>query len=660
MDTFTTTFSLPYPSPAPHTSSLAAIGGLKSNRAAGQYDPNTSYDDTATLPSLTTSSSTRSLGSLREHEHEHEAGDDEGDKEKEGQVMQQLCREIAAREGCVVTAIANQDDALGFADSPKHTQRTIDSAAPATTTTWSFCIAGTQAAVLAAKGAVLREMPRDHSTTILAKCADILVSPYRYNSSLKPAVKARLDSIASTTDATICIPSGHTSGMYLYRSGTHASSTGNDDVKSDTVPATPVLHPSQLAHGVRHVTSGSAGSLNMGMGRSFVQHRRSVSSIGQSTSASHRSYGSIESLVPVSADPSFEAMDDSMPYTGQLEKETACEIVIGGSEGSVGAAKVGVLVMLDEMVRLGRPLREYSRPGTAQLTLSLAFTPSQLPLSIPSSPSSPGAAVSSCKTSRKRHPPTSISLLHPLALAMWRRSLSVISLLLRPSRLADLLCLLPHPSCRLLLVLISAPRTTPLVHRDSAIKRRLRCNSTGSIDLRLTSHTTRILTHIRITPQMTPVPVTTNPRFITRRSTRKHRRSSLLPRTPGLHRGCTAHLRLLPLVLARWAIPAGPPTLTPTRTPPRFRAAMAKATAMAEVATRLPRTCSIAPSRPRRCHCTRRAAPVRRLRECIGSDPRCCPWCRPTGVCNRFRQSQVTWSRMARKALEVTRMMKAF
>lgn len=353
MDTFTTTFSLPYPSPAPHTSSLAVPGEPRSNRAAGQYDPNTSYDDTATLPSLTTSSSTRSLGSLREHEHEHEGENDEGDKDKEGQVVQQLCRDIAAREGCIMTAIANQDDAFGFADSPKHSQRNIVSAAPATTTTWSFCIAGTQAAVLAAKGAVLREMPRDQSTTILAKRADILVSPYRYNSTLKPAVKARLDTIASTTNATICIPSGHTSGMYLYLSSTHSSSNRNDDAKSDTVPATPVLHLSQVAHGVRHVTSGSAGSLNIGMGRSFGQHRRSVSSIGQSTSASHRSYGSIESLVPVSADSSFEAMDDSMPYTGQLETEKMCEIVIGGDEGSVGRAKVGVLVMLAEMVRLG-------------------------------------------------------------------------------------------------------------------------------------------------------------------------------------------------------------------------------------------------------------------------------------------------------------------
>lgn len=342
MDIYTTTFTL---SCHTHLHSRHHEHHNNNNNAAGQHDSNASFDDDATIPSLTTSSSTRSLGSLD--------GIAETAAEKEEAVIT-VCKDVAVREGCVITAskveiqhVESHNPASGEVTASKQGDK------------WMVNISGPQTSVLAAKSAILCELADDKTATLKAKRFDLLDSPFRYSSPVRPHIKARLDSIADTTHTVITIPNDRSPNndrapnQYLYHSAQHDDA----DIGSDhDVPSTPILKPSQASEGIRHVSAGSMSTHSLN--RSFGQHRRSVSSIGQS----HRSFGSIESLVvPANGDVTFEN-PDVIPCHGNLEPEKNIEIMIEGRGQAVDLARVRVLVMLDEIVSRYNGIITDSRP----------------------------------------------------------------------------------------------------------------------------------------------------------------------------------------------------------------------------------------------------------------------------------------------------------
>ncbi|WOO79323.1 KH domain protein [Vanrija pseudolonga] len=215
--------------------------------------------------------------------HSHGLGpQDAAQAEREWEEVQKLCNDITAREGCLVTVTRESAAAEGQTDE-------VPGLGPSV---FNFHISGGYQAVMGARGALLRETPRDNRTTLKVARSDILEKPLAPMSPLKADVKHRLDEIASDTRAHIAVLNTEIPGS-AGASGAVLATSDPDAAKDEQQP----------------------------------------------------SPESTEQPSPV--DAAANGTPSVPSYS--LETERMCELVITGSVESIELAKVRLLVVLDEL-----------------------------------------------------------------------------------------------------------------------------------------------------------------------------------------------------------------------------------------------------------------------------------------------------------------------
>lgn len=213
---------------------------------------------------------------------QHTGPADAAQAEREWEAVQKLCNDITSREGCLVTV--TREPLPGTSSATEAGDDTSSTSAPAGSM-WNFHISGAYQAVMGARGALLRETPRDNRTSFKVPRSDILEKPLATISPLKADVKHRLDEIATDTRARITVLNLDIGGQGS--SGTVLATADPDDA------------------------SGTNGS-------------------------------------PTTEDKGDSNGAQAQPTYG-LETERMCELVITGSVESVELAKVRLLAMLDEL-----------------------------------------------------------------------------------------------------------------------------------------------------------------------------------------------------------------------------------------------------------------------------------------------------------------------
>lgn len=304
MDLYTTSFT--YPRPTPQTSLRSSSPLPTSHSLPSVLPPPSLPNVTAPGPSL-------------KHVNVDKTPTTASQVEKDWEAVQKMCLEITTREGCLVT-VTREDS--GLESSSTVNPADGEAQIPAGSTTWNFHLSGGYQSVMAARGAILREAPRDNRTAIKVPRTDILESPLATISPLKPDVRRRLDEIAADSRAHIAvlnmeIPGVGAGGVVLATAGSQG-------------PYTAVTQPpSAPAPGHKGTSSTSSKGSNP---------------------ATDNADSTAESVPSTTAATSTAATTTTAPVTFGLETERMCELVITGSIESVEIAKVRLLVMLDELV----------------------------------------------------------------------------------------------------------------------------------------------------------------------------------------------------------------------------------------------------------------------------------------------------------------------
>ena len=249
--------------------------------------------------------------------------------ERDWEAVQKLVADITTREGCLVT-VTRETIGLEQGSSPPIPTGSSDPDAPVQPiTVWNFYLSGPYQNVMSARGALLREVPRDNRVSLLVPRADVLESPLAVISALKPDVKLRLDDIAGESLA-------HIQVLNLPKRGSIAAGR--------TVLAT--------------VIPGSPEESNVP-----VNGQEPISATTKRSSSGGSSAPASLDIIDENGQPrSAAGTAETSPTMGGLvsyglETERMCEVVLSGSIESVEIAKVRILVMLDELASLTSPLR---------------------------------------------------------------------------------------------------------------------------------------------------------------------------------------------------------------------------------------------------------------------------------------------------------------
>lgn len=289
--------------------------------------------------------------------------------ERDWEVVQKMCLDITSREGCLVTVSRELDMSNPEAD-------------PSTAATvWNFHLSGGYQSVMAARGAVLRETPRDNHVSLKVPRTDVLESPLGKVSPLKAEVQRRLDDIALESRAHIAVINNDiVNGVAVL-----ATADGQSAQPSHAPSQDPQTTAAESA-GIDSVTTGPAG-VNADAAVKDVSPSKSQANATTAPSAGQMSYG--------------------------LETERMCEIVVTGSVECVEVAKVRVLVMLDELVSL-----RTTWLFTMLISCRMVFMPSAARLITNYTRSLPHGNELSYNRFKKRQRPTSTTLLRSLAFSI--------------------------------------------------------------------------------------------------------------------------------------------------------------------------------------------------------------------------------------------------
>lgn len=316
MDLYTTSFSYPHPKPHSLRSNASPLAASALNLPGSASAP------PVPLPNVTsaTAPAKKATG----------APVTWSQVEKEWEAIQKLALDITSREGCLVTVSKESvNTELGATQSGPGPESDTSAAAP--TAVWNFHLSGGYQSVMAARGAILREIPRDNRTCLKVPRTDILESPLAAVSPLKPDVRRRLDEIASESKAHIAvmnieIPGGSTATTVLATAdGSHAGGT-------DAAPKLP-----------------ASESLGTGSDRTSLDGAGSTNTDPNSVKTTSTTADTL-STAATTAGTSVQSNNGTVTYG--LETERMCELVITGDIENVEIAKVRLLVMLDEFVSL--------------------------------------------------------------------------------------------------------------------------------------------------------------------------------------------------------------------------------------------------------------------------------------------------------------------
>ncbi|WVR08561.1 hypothetical protein IAU60_005616 [Kwoniella sp. DSM 27419] len=311
MDLYTTSFTYPGPSPRSLRSSASPLPNSLALPGSGVIPtvplPNVT---SATTPPNKPSSATLTTAAQ---------------VEKDWAAVQKMCLDITTREGCLVTVTKESVGMdVGTAGSSEGVLNAGNPDAPIpATTTWNFHLSGGYQSVMAARGAILRETPRDTKAVLKVPRTEILESPLVTISPLKADVKRRLDEIAVDTQAHIAVLNIEIPGAGV----------------GGTILAT---------------ADGQLGSMNQPQGETTVPSSQREGSAGPedpltSAASNQISQTANGSSSEKAASAPQASAGPAAPVTYGLETERMCELVVTGSVESVELAKVRLLVMLDEL-----------------------------------------------------------------------------------------------------------------------------------------------------------------------------------------------------------------------------------------------------------------------------------------------------------------------
>lgn len=303
MDLYTTSFSYPRTTPRSGSSPLATANLNLPGSANVTSIPLPNVTSSTVPPRKPTSSAPLTSSAQAE---------------KEWEAVQKLALDVTSREGCLVTVTREHTDTA--AQSSSSDDATSD------TTVWNFHLSGGHQSVMAARGAILRELPRDNRTVLKVARTDMLESPLSPTSALKSDVQRRLDDIAADSKAFIAVVNPD-------NAASPGAILGTADGKGASQPS--VSSPAQV-NGDSTIATTDSGSVGAGADDSTVTNADTTdSSMDKSGETAASSTGS----APTSAQVTYG-----------LETERLCELVITGGIESVEIAKVRLLVMLDELV----------------------------------------------------------------------------------------------------------------------------------------------------------------------------------------------------------------------------------------------------------------------------------------------------------------------
>nr|XP_019008143.1 cytoplasmic protein [Kwoniella pini CBS 10737]OCF46924.1 cytoplasmic protein [Kwoniella pini CBS 10737] len=251
--------------------------------------------------------------------------------EKDWNDVQKISLDITTREGCLVT-VTKESIGVDLSNSVNDSNGTsqLDPNAPIpSTTTWNFHLSGGYQSVMSARGAILRETPKDNKTILKVSRTEILESPLSNISPLKVDVKRRLDEIALDSKAHIAvlnieIPGAGVGGTVLATADGQSPTQNQQGLDNENIPNTTTTDSQR---------EGSSGPES-------VNGANTSGDIQQSALASNESTTTAQT---------FPASAPNAPVTYGLETERMCELVITGPLESVEVAKVRLLVMLDEL-----------------------------------------------------------------------------------------------------------------------------------------------------------------------------------------------------------------------------------------------------------------------------------------------------------------------
>ncbi|KAI9633504.1 putative cytoplasm protein [Dioszegia hungarica] len=230
------------------------------------------------------------------------------------EAVQKLAADITAREGCLVTVTreSSQNHPSDLLTSPKDAEST-----PSSAVVWNFHFSGTYKAVVAARGAILRESPRANRFALKVPRAVILESALSGSMKVKNEVQRRLEEIEVDTQAIITVDFPD-----LGRKGAKGSAAAS------------ATEPEEMngVNGKGHSRSGGSGG--------------SLASV--TGSANDRPADGEKNATQEGVEAEQQAGLPKQATYG-LEAERTCEIVISGKLERVQLAKVRILVLLDEL-----------------------------------------------------------------------------------------------------------------------------------------------------------------------------------------------------------------------------------------------------------------------------------------------------------------------
>ncbi|EIW69943.1 hypothetical protein TREMEDRAFT_71463 [Tremella mesenterica DSM 1558] len=230
-------------------------------------------------------------------------------EEKDWKLVQTLSREIGNREGCTITVTKEFiQERLGSTYSLDLLDSNISNAPLCTA--YNVVLSGPQPSVLAARGALLRQCPRDDRAALSVTRVDFLIDPLASSSHVKAPVEKKLREIVNL-------------------SGAHISIVNSQERIDAGVEVEVLLSLAPLFH--KEQRSPDVDSRH--------------SSTAQSIPLSNENGNSADS---VPSKPKTVS-DGKETVTFGLESERMCDVIITGNMENVEVAKVRILVLQDEL-----------------------------------------------------------------------------------------------------------------------------------------------------------------------------------------------------------------------------------------------------------------------------------------------------------------------
>lgn len=209
--------------------------------------------------------------------------------------------------------------------------------------TYNYHLSGSYQGVMAARGDLLREAPRDNRLSVRIARTDLLESPLAEVSQIKPDVLRRLEDIALDSKArlTIVTVPAHGSG--------NAGGTVLATLDGQSLQRIPSNGQDRTTQAPGHDRTGSGDSSVAGSVQAEV-----ASTSANELSAEDARPATNGTQKAASENGKGASVKSSSNDSYGLETQRMCEIVVTGSMESVHLGLRGCLIMQDQLVRISQ------------------------------------------------------------------------------------------------------------------------------------------------------------------------------------------------------------------------------------------------------------------------------------------------------------------